>query len=257
VTTFTTVPTSASLPLVLLLHAERGARAQYAHHLHQAGFDVIEAENGLQALEAVAVRPPDVLVIDLDIPSIDGLAFCRRLRSEPRARVPLVVLATRTFGGPPLEREADDDMLSRLTKPCPPERLIAEVRYLVGMREERHRHESAGRERTPVSSRRIAAEPVALDRIREEFVDLPCLRLTIEQAQRLWHRGRLEMEVLLASLVADGFLRRATSGHYERAAVLPDSRLASLAAAPGAARMAKADLASVPANRHPADGTHS
>jgi CheY-like chemotaxis protein len=221
---------AATRPLVLLLHGERGARAQFAHHLHEAGFDSVVTETGLQALEAVAVRPPDVIVVDLDIPSIDGLAFCRRLRSERRARVPLVVIATRQAGGgAAFEAEADDDLQSRLVKPCPPERLVAEVRYLVGIVEEKQRHDMAGRDRVAAA----AATPAergdgmhALDRIRAEYMDLPGLRLTMAQAQRLWHAARPEMEARLAALVGEGFLRLDASGHYERAGDLPRPRMA-------------------------------
>ena len=225
-------PQVPSSLLVLLLYGERGARAQYAQHLREAGFAITEAETGQQALEAVAVRPPDVIVADLDIPSIDGLAFCRRLRAEPRrARVPLVVLATRQAGGTPGLEGDEDELQSRLVKPCPPERLVAEVRYLVGMVEEKMRHDQAqvGKSRTRQTE---SGEPSALDHIRLEFTDLPGLRLTLAQAQRLWHTDRPEMEAQLAALVADGFLRLAASGHYERTGE------------PARPRMAKADLAS-------------
>jgi DNA-binding response OmpR family regulator len=221
----------ATRPLVLLLHGERGVRAQFAHHLHEAGFDAVVTETGLQALEAVAVRTPDVIVVDLDIPSIDGLAFCRRLRTEPRrAHVPLVVIATRQAGGgATLEAEADDELQSRLVKPCPPERLVAEVRYLVGIVDEKQRHDTAGRER-PGAGATPPPEPaggsIELDRIREEFTDLPGLRLTMAQAQRLWHAARPEMESRLAALVAEGFLRLDAGGHYARASELPRPRMA-------------------------------
>jgi CheY-like chemotaxis protein len=221
---------AATRPLVLLLHGERGARAQFAHHLHEAGFDIAETETGLQALEAVAVRAPDVIVVDLDIPSIDGLAFCRRLRTEPRrTHVPLVVLATRQNGSAALEADADDELQSRLVKPCPPERLVAEVRYLVGIVAEKHRHESAGRERHAQAAGRradVTGGSTEIDRIRAEFTELPGLRLTIAQAQRLWHAGRPDMESWLTALVGEGFLRLTSSGHYERAGDPPRPRMA-------------------------------
>ena len=56
----------------------------YAEWLAQAGFRVIQAHNGLQALERVVDDVPDVVVTDLNIPGIDGLQLTRRLRQHPK-----------------------------------------------------------------------------------------------------------------------------------------------------------------------------
>jgi len=57
--------------------------------------DVKEAEDGMQALEIVRANPPDVIVVDVNMPGMDGLAFTRELRSDQRAeiaRLPIVLL---------------------------------------------------------------------------------------------------------------------------------------------------------------------
>ena len=57
--------------------------------------DVQEAEEGLQALELVRARPPDVIVVDINMPGMDGLAFTRELRGDARpeiAKLPVVLV---------------------------------------------------------------------------------------------------------------------------------------------------------------------
>jgi len=63
--------------------------------LKQLPVDVVEAEEGMQALEMVRANPPDVIVVDINMPGMDGLAFTRELRSDAReelARLPIVLL---------------------------------------------------------------------------------------------------------------------------------------------------------------------
>ena len=235
----------------MLVQDDRTMREQYAADLRHAGFRVAEAENGVQALEMVTVLAPDVIIADLDIPSIDGLAFCRRLRSDPRRTdIPLITLASRpvhgTTDGP--GDGSDGEMDARLAKPCPSARLLAEVQYLAGVTASRRDH--AARARQARDGHVAYLDAGRLEQMRREFDDLPSLRLTVEQAQRLWHGSYDETEALLQALVADGFLQPAGGGRYERAS------------APGALprpRMAKADVdaARPPAGRRRSDGSRS
>ncbi|MGZ6143468.1 MAG: response regulator [Myxococcales bacterium] len=55
--------------------------------------EVAEAEEGLQALESVRAGPPDVIIVDINMPGMDGLAFTRELRADPKiAGIPVVLL---------------------------------------------------------------------------------------------------------------------------------------------------------------------
>ena len=61
--------------------------------LKQLPVDVVEAEEGMQALEMVRANPPDVIVVDINMPGMDGLAFTRELRADPKiAAIPVVLL---------------------------------------------------------------------------------------------------------------------------------------------------------------------
>ncbi|GAA3971850.1 response regulator transcription factor [Streptomyces marokkonensis] len=95
-------------------------------YLARAGYEVEHAADGLAALEAVAVLRPQLVVLDLMLPGLDGLEVCRRLRAGGGPPVPVVMLtargeeADRILG---LELGADD----YLTKPFSPRELVLRV----------------------------------------------------------------------------------------------------------------------------------
>ncbi len=94
-------------------------------YLERAGFDVLEARDGETALTVARAEQPDLVVLDLMLPGVDGLDVCRRLRRE--SGVPIIMLtarveeADRIVG---LELGADD----YVTKPFSPRELVARVR---------------------------------------------------------------------------------------------------------------------------------
>ena len=66
-------------------------------HLEGAGFEVVEANNGQQALELAAVKHPDVVVLDYMLPDLDGVEVLRRLKAdEDTAAIPVLMLTART-----------------------------------------------------------------------------------------------------------------------------------------------------------------
>ena len=98
-------------------------------YLARAGLEVERAADGLTAVEMATVRPPDVAILDLMLPGIDGLEVCRRLR-RVRADLPVVMLTARgeeedrILG---LEVGADD----YVTKPFSPRELVLRVQSLL------------------------------------------------------------------------------------------------------------------------------
>jgi len=70
--------------------------------LREAGFGVRKAYDGLEALQAIRREPPDVLILDLIMPKVDGARLCRYLREDPRLKhIPVIVfsgLAARDMG---------------------------------------------------------------------------------------------------------------------------------------------------------------
>lgn len=119
-------------PSVLIVEDDRDGRLLYVDWLEQAGFRVIQAHNGLQALERAVESAPDVVVTDLNIPGIDGFELTRRLRQDPRTRAVPVVAVTgyAAFAAEPSRaHRAGCDVV--LAKPCSAENLEAAIRRLI------------------------------------------------------------------------------------------------------------------------------
>ena len=121
-----------SAPTVLLVEDDREGRRLFANWLSQAGFRVLEAHNGFQALERALELQPDVVVTDLNIPGIDGFELTHRLRKDPRTRaVPiLAVTGYAAFAADPnrAQRAGCDAVLP---KPCSPDDLEMTIRSLI------------------------------------------------------------------------------------------------------------------------------
>jgi len=85
--------------------------------LQRAGYDVIEAESGEEALALLSPEPPDLVLADIALPGMDGLAFTRALKAQPRlAHIP--VLAVTAFAMKSDERKAlDAGCDGHVTKP--------------------------------------------------------------------------------------------------------------------------------------------
>jgi CheY-like chemotaxis protein len=111
-------------PLVLLVDDDEDSRFLYAHHLTEAaGFRVAEAADGREGVERAVTLRPDVIVLDLSLPDIDGWEALRVLKSDERTRaIPVLALTGATLP-PSKPREAGFSAVLR--KPCLPDDLAA------------------------------------------------------------------------------------------------------------------------------------
>jgi CheY-like chemotaxis protein len=121
-------------PLVLIVEDEGDLRHLYAQQLILSGFDVLEAANGQDAIATVSSQSPDVVVMDLSLPIIDGWEATRRLKADDRtAHIPVVAL-TGHDGSGELQRATNAGCDWFVPKPCPPDALITEVRRVLAAR---------------------------------------------------------------------------------------------------------------------------
>lgn len=112
---------------VLVVDDEPMARTLLRLMLVRAGYNVTEAEDGFDALEKVRINPPDIILLDVMMPGMDGFKVCEVLRDEEETkRLPIIMLSAKT----------DLDSINKglragatkyLTKPISPEDLTHHV----------------------------------------------------------------------------------------------------------------------------------
>jgi CheY-like chemotaxis protein len=117
--------------LVLVVEDYQDAREMYAAYLQFSGFDVAEASNGVEAVEKTTELLPDIVLMDLALPRMDGWEATRRLKADPRTRhIPVVALTGHALAGH-ADGARDAGCDSFVTKPCLPDALVAEIRRLL------------------------------------------------------------------------------------------------------------------------------
>ncbi|MGH7278613.1 MAG: response regulator [Candidatus Rokuibacteriota bacterium] len=121
-------------PLVLLVDDFSDNREMYAEFLEYAGLRVAQADNGHEALERAFALRPDVIVMDLSLPGIDGWEATRQLKRDPRTKgIPVIALTGHALAGHS-KGALDAGCDAFITKPCLPERLLAEIQKMVTTR---------------------------------------------------------------------------------------------------------------------------
>ncbi|HZU82865.1 MAG TPA: response regulator [Polyangiaceae bacterium] len=118
-------------PLILLVDDFQDNREMYAEYFGYFDFRVVEAANGIEALEKAFDETPDVVIMDLSLPGMDGWEATRRLKNDPRTKkVPVIALTGHALAGHSKgARDAGCDAF--VAKPCLPEKLLEEVRRLL------------------------------------------------------------------------------------------------------------------------------
>jgi two-component system chemotaxis response regulator CheY len=87
---------AASVPRVLVVDDSSLVRLYYRDVLKKSGFDVDQAMNGLEAMERVLAQPFDLLIVDVNMPKMDGFSFLRELRrsKSEAAALPALIIST-------------------------------------------------------------------------------------------------------------------------------------------------------------------
>ncbi|HEX6898729.1 MAG TPA: response regulator [Thermoanaerobaculia bacterium] len=117
-----------STPLVLVVDDVDHGREIFAEYLEFRGFRVATAADGLEALEKAFELRPDVILMDLSLPGIDGWEATRRLKSDERTRaIPIIALTAHALASAH-EKAREVGCNAVVTKPCLPKDLEQEVR---------------------------------------------------------------------------------------------------------------------------------
>lgn len=112
---------------ILIVEDERDIVDLLRYNLQEAGFETDAVRNGADALHRAVENPPDLILLDLMLPEVDGLIVCRLLKNDPRTKnIPIVMVTAKTeerdrVAG--LELGADD----YITKPFSPREVVLRV----------------------------------------------------------------------------------------------------------------------------------
>ena len=79
---------------ILIIEDDRSLADALAYNLRQAGYEVHMAHDGMDGLAQAQLKSPEVIILDLMLPVVDGLEVCRRLRSDPATHDVLVLMLT-------------------------------------------------------------------------------------------------------------------------------------------------------------------
>jgi CheY-like chemotaxis protein len=103
----------------------------YAEYLEFSGFEVVQAVNGMEALQRAVDAAPDIILMDLSLPVMDGWEATRRLKEDARTNsIPVVALTGHALAGIS-EGAMKAGCDAFVTKPCLPEDLVKEIRKLL------------------------------------------------------------------------------------------------------------------------------
>ena len=116
---------------VLIVDDEQETRELWRLLLEFAGYDIYEAVDGLDALEKVKLVQPDVILLDVMMPNMDGLEVCRRLRSQAATADLPIIMVSAKIQVEAIREGLDAGATRYLTKPVSRANLVETIREVV------------------------------------------------------------------------------------------------------------------------------
>lgn len=119
------------MPRILVAEDEKDIRELIAFTLRFAGFDVLLATNGAEAVEVAEVEKPDLVILDVRMPRMSGYEACRRLKENPQtASLPVVFLSAKGQDSE-IQQGLESGAEEYILKPFAPDELIQQVRDIL------------------------------------------------------------------------------------------------------------------------------
>lgn len=130
------VPKRAEFPgggkTVLIVEDQLEMRAIHAAYLQHHGYRVLATGDGIEGLRVAHEERPDLILMDISVPGIDGIRATEQLKQDPSTRmIPVVIVSALPYGSVG-RRVLDAGSDGWISKPCDPRRLLEEVRRRLG-----------------------------------------------------------------------------------------------------------------------------
>ena len=119
---------------ILVAEDERDIRSMIKFVLERNGYEVIEAANGVEALELAKNKSPDAVLLDVMMPEMDGYQVCLNLRSNPDTQnIPVVFLSAKGQVYE-IDKGLKSGAIAYIVKPFAPKELVAQLKEIFGQR---------------------------------------------------------------------------------------------------------------------------
>jgi two-component system, cell cycle response regulator DivK len=122
---------SGGAPLVLVVDDFDDNRLLYATTIAEAGYAVVEASNGQEAIDKIGSTRPAIIIMDLSMPVLDGWETTRRIKADPRTADIVIIALTGHATNYGLQQAKDAGAEAVLTKPCLPQDLLGVISALL------------------------------------------------------------------------------------------------------------------------------
>lgn len=124
--------TQETKPFVLVVDDYADSREMCAEYLGVCGFRVEQAADGAEALSKVASAIPDVILMDLSLPDMDGTEVTRLIKADVRTSgIQIIALTGHGSSGEHADRARQAGCVSFLVKPCHPDAMVDEIRRIL------------------------------------------------------------------------------------------------------------------------------
>jgi two-component system chemotaxis response regulator CheY len=120
--------------IILAVDDSPSMREMLAAVLRDSGYQVVEAEDGVKALEVAKQQPVDVVLTDQNMPNMDGLSLVKSLRGLPDYRDTPIMMLTTESSAEMKQKGRDAGATGWMVKPFDPDKLLRMVKALVGMK---------------------------------------------------------------------------------------------------------------------------